>query len=134
MHVTEEGKAIFEKAMERVGKHVVRIAMVQSDHEGASLRMDLIEESEATSIQEIDGVKFDLDERAAEYLSEAIFDAEGDNLRVIARPKGCCHGHHHEHGEGCCHNHEGCDCDGKGCECGDDCCSEDGCCHHTHKA
>lgn len=126
MHVTEEGKAIFEQAMERVGKHVVRISMVNNDQQRASLRMDLIEESEAQDIQDIDGVKFDLDEKAAEYLEEAIFDAEGNNLRVIARPHGCCCGHHHD-GE-CCHEGGECDCGGEGCEEGDCCC------HHTNKA
>ncbi len=47
MHVTPEGKAIFDEAMARANKNVVRIMMNRSDSEGASLRMDLIDKLDA---------------------------------------------------------------------------------------
>ena len=116
MHVTPEGKAIFDEAMARTNKNVVRIIMNRSDSQGASLRMDLIDQLDAPHALDVDGVLFDLDEGAAEYLAEAIFDAEGPNLKVIARPHGC----------GCHHHDHGCDCCGDDCDCHHE---DGGCCH-----
>ena len=134
MHVTPEGKAIFDEAMARAKKDVVRIILADMNGQGASLRMDLISKEDSPRAEEIDGVLFDLDDGAKEYLAEAIFDAEGNNLKVIARPRGCgcgC-GHHHHDGEGCCH-HDGEECDCDDCDCGGEGCCHDGE-HHHHKA
>lgn len=122
MNITPEGKAIFDAALKKAGKEVVRIALVSQEGDGseAHLSLDLAKKDEVESYEDIDGVLVSITEEARVYLEPAVFDAEGQNLKVTVRHScGCGCGHHHHDGE-CCHD----DCD----------CGEEGCEHHHHEA
>lgn len=122
MNITPEGKAIFDAAFEKAGKEVVRIALVSQEGDGseAHLSLDLVKKDEVESYEDIDGVLVSITEEARVYLEPAVFDAEGQNLKVTVRHScGCGCGHQHHDGE-CCHD----DCD----------CGEEGCEHHHHEA
>ena len=119
MRVTEEGKAIFRSAMERVGKDVCRIE-VQVDPSGREgLSIGLVSREETRRLVNVDGVDFDLAEETEAQLSHYVFDGDGTNLVVRVAGCGCGHCHGHAHDEPCDHD---CDCDHDGdcgCGCGD---------------
>ena len=127
MNITPEGKAIFDAALEKAGKEVVRIALVSQEKDGseAHLSLDLVKKDEVESYEDIDGVLVSITEEARAYLEPAVFDAEGPNLKVTIRHSCGC-GHHHHH-DGCGCHEDGCDCKEGDCDCGE-------CCDHHHEA
>ena len=105
MQITEKAKNIFLAAMEKTGKEVAHIGLVTHSCGGKGLDLRLIVKEEATRLMEIDGVLCDIPEDAEAFLEGFVFDAEGQNLRLIAPERSHC-----------------------GCDDCDDC--HDGCCHH----
>jgi lactate dehydrogenase-like 2-hydroxyacid dehydrogenase len=113
MNITPEGKTIFDAALEKAGKEVVRIALVSKEEDGseAHLSLDLAKKDEVESYEDIDGVLVSITEEARVYLESAVFDAEGPNLKVTV---------HHSCGCGHHHHHDGCGCHEDGCDCGEE--------------
>lgn len=125
MTITAAGKAIFLSAMERTGKPVCNIFLTDQGEGEAGLNLALIPEAEAKRVIEINGLKIDISEADEAALEEAVFDGEGENLKVTLPRRGCgcgCGCHHHDEGECCCDDD---------CDCGGDChCEGEGHCHH----
>ena len=130
MTITDAGKKVFLGAMSRSGKPVVNMFLHDEGDGRVGLNLGLIEEAGAKRLIEVNGIKIDINEEDEAFMEKAVFDAEGDNLKVTMpmRGCGCCHGHHHDD---CDCDHEHCDCDHDHCDCDhEDGCCDDGCCHH----
>ena len=95
--ITDAAKNMITQAMKRMGKDAMRVGLVTRHCGGKGLDIALIQENDAKRKIEVNGLAIDISEEDEAFLNGFLFDAEGNNLKVVPpedfQPSSCssCH-------------------------------------------